>query len=81
MTDMPIPQTAPEYRKTLNAVAAPFRFSFRLSLEAKILLVALAVLTLWALAIFTFGIPALVWPMKVIVPSIVLGLVLLTWGM
>ena len=81
MTDLPIPQTAPEYRKAHTDVAAPFRSSFTLSLEAKILLVVLAVLTLWALAIFTFGIPALVWPMKVIVPTIVLGLVLLTWGM
>ena len=81
MTDLPIPQTAPEYRKARTEVAKPFRSSFTLSLEAKILLVILAVLTLWALAILTFGIPALVWPMKVMVSSIVLGLVLLTWGM
>ncbi len=57
------------------------RPSLNLSLEAKILLAVFAVLTLWAFAIFTFGIPALVWPMKIIVPGMVLGLVLLTWGM
>lgn len=41
----------------------------------------IGVLGLWGLAIFNFGVPALVWPMMLIVPSLVLGLVLLTLGM
>jgi hypothetical protein len=54
---------------------------FPLSTEAKIVLAILTVIALWGLAIFTFGVPALVWPMKVIVPGLILSLVLLTWGM
>ncbi len=56
-------------------------YFFPLSMEAKIVLGILAVIALWGLAIFTFGVPALVWPMAVIVPGLVLSLVLLTWGM
>lgn len=63
-----------------KVMGAPKLF-FPLSMEAKIVLAILAVLTLWGLAIFTFGVPALVWPMKLIVPGLVLSLVLLTWGM
>ena len=54
---------------------------FPLSTEAKIVLAMLGVVALWGLAIFTFGVPALVWPMKLIVPGLILSLVLLTWGM
>ncbi|PJI86088.1 hypothetical protein BC777_2445 [Yoonia maricola] len=56
-------------------------YFFPLSMEAKIVLAILAVVALWGLAIFTFGVAALVWPMTLIVPGIVLSLVLLTWGM
>ncbi len=62
---------------TSNAVSKVFP----LSTEAKIVLAILAVMAIWGLAIFTFGIPALVWPMKLIVPGLILSLVLLTWGM
>ena len=54
---------------------------FPLRLETKILLVVFTLLALWGLAIFTFGVPALVWPMKLIVPGLVILLVLLTLGM
>ena len=54
---------------------------FPLRLETKILLVVFAILALWGLAIFTFGVPALVWPMKLIVPGLVVLLVVLTLGM
>lgn len=54
---------------------------FPLSTEAKIVLAILLVVALWGLAIFTFGVPALVWPMKLIVPALIVSLVLLTWGM
>ena len=64
-----------------SKVSAVAHSVFPLGLEARILLIILALISLWALAIFTFGVPALVWPMKVIVPSMILGLVLLTWGM
>lgn len=56
-------------------------FFFPISMEAKIVLALLSLIALWGLAIFTFGVPALVWPMMIIVPAIVLSLVLLTWGM
>ena len=56
-------------------------YFFPLGTEAKIVLLMLGVVALWALAIFTFGVPALVWPMKIIVPGLILSLVLLTWGM
>lgn len=54
---------------------------YPLSTEAKIVLLILAVVAIWGFAIFTFGVPALVWPMKLIVPGLILSLVLLTWGM
>ncbi len=56
-------------------------YFFPMSMEAKIVCAILAAVALWGLAIFTFGVPALVWPMKIIVPGMVLSLVLLTWGM
>ncbi|MEL6683703.1 MAG: hypothetical protein AAFN63_04760 [Pseudomonadota bacterium] len=72
-------------RSALNAAKATAiswrDYFFPLGMEAKIVWTILAVLTLWILAIFTFGVPALVWPMKIIVPGMVLSLVLLTWGM
>ena len=70
-------RTALPFHKATATVKA----MFPLGLEAKINLMILAVLSLWALVIKTFGFPALVWPMAVIVPTLVLSLVLLTWGM
>ncbi|EBA13869.1 hypothetical protein [Roseobacter sp. CCS2] len=67
---------------TAKETAAEWRgYFFPVSTEAKIVLTILAVVALWGLAIFTFGVPALVWPMKLIVPGLILSLVLLTWGM
>ena len=54
---------------------------FTMSMEAKIVWGILAAVAIWGLAIFSFGVPALVFPMALIVPGIVLSLVLLTWGM
>ncbi|MCK0097076.1 hypothetical protein MWU60_15975 [Yoonia sp. F2084L] len=54
---------------------------YPLGTEAKIVLLILAVVAIWGFAIVTFGVPALVWPMKLIVPGLILSLVLLTWGM
>ena len=65
----------------LEATVAPIRPYLNLSTEAKIALTVIALLIAWGFAIATFGVPALVWPMKFIVPAAVLGLVLLTWGM
>lgn len=48
---------------------------------AKVLLGVFIILSIWALAIATFGIPAVIWPMKIIVPLSVLTLVLLTYGL
>ncbi|MEJ8562600.1 hypothetical protein QTO30_16135 [Yoonia sp. GPGPB17] len=56
-------------------------YFFPMSMEAKIVWGILALVAIWGLAIFSFGVPALVFPMALIVPGIVLGLVLLTWGM
>lgn len=68
-------------RGVWDEIVAPLPALPKLGREAKIALVVLAVLALWGVAILTFGVPALVWPMKLVVPGIVLGLVLLTWGM
>lgn len=67
---------------TVKETIAQWRgYFFPVSMEAKIVIGILTVLGLWGLAIFTFGVPALVWPMMLIVPGVVLGLVLLTLGM
>jgi len=67
---------------TMKETATEWRgYFFPMSMEAKIVLALLALVALWGLAIFAFGVPALVWPMKIIVPGIVVSLVLLTWGM
>ena len=44
-------------------------------------LATVAVVALWGVAIAAFGVPALVWPMKLIVPGMIVALVALTWGM
>lgn len=49
--------------------------------EMKILLVVFCLLALWGVAIASFGIAALLVPMKLIVPAMIVGLVALTWGM
>lgn len=74
-TRRPLTTTAKE------TVAAWRGFFFLMSMEAKIVWMMVAVVALWGLAILTFGVPALVWPMKLIFPGLVLSLVLLTWGM
>lgn len=72
-------------RATLNGaketIAEWRNFFFPMTTEAKIVLAILAVVALWGFSIFTFGVPALVWPMKIIVPGLIVSLVLLTWGM
>lgn len=51
-----------------------------LGATAKFLLVVFGLLALWGVAILSFGIPALVWPMKLIVPACVITLVAITWS-
>jgi hypothetical protein len=72
------PSPAPSATEELIAPMRPF---LPQRTETKILMVVLLVLSLWAMAIITFGVPALVWPMKVIVPLAVAALVAITWGM
>ncbi len=72
-------QTRP--RSATEELVAPLRPLIPVTTEAKILLSVLLVLTLWGLAIMTFGVPALVWPMKAIVPLAFAALVAITWGM
>jgi hypothetical protein len=74
-------QGAPRKDDPIEALVAPMRPLVPRSFELRVLLVALLVLSLWALAIATFGVPALVWPMKMIVPGCVVMLVVLTQGM
>ena len=50
-----------------------------LSIEAKILFALGAILGLWAFSIMAFGIPALVWPMKLVVSAMFLCLIWITW--
>jgi len=78
-TDMnPVKET---YWTLRDRTRAWLRGLFPLSLEARIVIGVLAALTGWGALIATFGVPALVFPMTFIVPGLVLGLVLLTWGM
>ena len=77
MTDMP---NRPRHDDPIEALIAPMRPILPDSKETKILLTVLFLLSLWGVAIATFGIPALVWPMKLIVPTAVVCLILLTAG-
>lgn len=81
MTSTDITNFAHRTALPFHKATATVKAVFPLGLEARIILMILAVLSLWALAIMTFGVPALIWPMTVIVPTLVLSLVLLTWGM
>lgn len=67
--------------KPVAALASPIRSLLSLSAETKIVLSVLFVLITWGLAILTFGVPALILPMTIVVPAMVVCLVLLTWGM
>lgn len=68
-------------RSATEELVAPLRPLMPATAETKILMTVLLVLTLWGLAILTFGVPALVWPMKAIVPLAFAALVAITWGM
>ena len=81
MTNTPRPQTPPRQDDPVAALASPIQPLMPRNIETKILLTIALLLCIWGLAIVTFGIPALVWPMKLIVPSLVLALMLLVWGM
>lgn len=81
MTALDQPPQAARAAQIKETLGRWFGMMFPLSLEMKILLVIFAVLAFWGLAIFTLGLPAFVWPMKVIVPGMVLGLVVMTWSM
>ena len=73
--------SAPANRTPMQELLMPLRPLLDSSRETKIILAILAALVIWAMAIVAFGVPALVWPMKLIVPGLVFGLVALTWGM
>jgi hypothetical protein len=74
-------QSSRQTPSATEELVAPLRPILPQSPKAKIMWGVLLVLTIWALAIASFGVPALVWPMKVIVPMAVLTLVAITWGM
>ncbi|MDJ0827589.1 MAG: hypothetical protein QNJ16_19030 [Rhodobacter sp.] len=78
MTDRPYRLQNPE--TPIAALLAPVRPYLPKNREAAILATLLLFLTLWGLAIATFGYPALVWPMKAIVPGLVVCLILITMG-
>ena len=64
----------------MEELASPLRFLPETSTETKIVLTILMVLSIWGMAILSIGVAALVWPMKFIVPLMVLALVLITWS-
>lgn len=74
-------QTPSRPRTALNEMLSPLRPLQTMNPELKILLVALCLFAVWGLAIASFGLPALLWPMKLAVPGIVLLLVVITWSM
>ena len=81
MTDISPTPIQPRYASGWDELLAPLRPVLNSSRETKIALAAIAAVLLWGLAIAVFGVPALVWPMKLIVPGMIMGLVALTWGM
>ena len=81
MTDATEFPTRRRYSSGWDEILAPLRPVMTSSTETKIALATIAVVILWGLAVAAFGVPALVWPMKLIVPGMVVGLVALTWGM
>ena len=81
MTLAPSPERmTPHQTGALEELTIPLRWARSLSLEMKITLLILAALSVWGIAVLAFGVAALVWPMKFIVPGIIAGLVLMTWG-
>ena len=63
-------------------VFLPQRYAgLTLNRSAKIILLVAFLLALWGLAILAFGVPAFVWPLRLIVPALVVCLVMLVWGM
>lgn len=81
MTFAHAPQQKPRRDGPLAEFASPLRPLLALNFETKIILAVLFVLSLWGVAILTFGVPALVWPMKFIVPTMIVGMVLLVMGL
>ncbi len=65
----------------LAALLSPLRPILPKRRDGRILAVTLTLLAVWGMAIATLGVPALVWPMMLIVPAMVAGLVVLTQGM
>ncbi len=81
MTDVFQAPDRAQHKSGWDELLAPLRPVLDSSTETKLALAVLALVAVWALAVAIFGVPALVWPMKLIVPGMVLGLVALTWGM
>jgi len=81
MTYIQSPPTRPRQIGPWAAFIAPIMPLLPKRREARILGAILLVLAVWGLAIAAFGVPALVWPMKLIVPALVVGLIVLTVGM
>ena len=78
---MAVTETPPRTPNATDDLMRPARGFLSLGFEAKAVLIFLFVISVWVLAIFTFGPVAFVWPMKIIVPTMMVGLVLLTWGL
>ncbi len=81
MTHADPTRNAPRPISGWDEMIAPLRPLQTLSTETKIALMVLALLAVWGMAILAFGVPALVWPMKLVVPGIIATLVAITWSM
>jgi hypothetical protein len=81
MTHAQYVETTQPGARPLSTMLALIRSAHALSLDAKFLIAIFGVLILWAISVLAIGVPALVWPMKVVVPAMFLCLVCLTWGM
>ena len=75
MTDSPNTPLRP-----VAGVPAAKALTRSIGTETAILLTVFGLLGLWAAAIVAFGWPALIWPMKVIVPGMIAMLILITRG-
>ena len=81
MTDSVQRSATQRYRSGWDELLAPLRPILDASGPTKVVLAVLLALVLWGTAIATIGVPALVWPMKLIVPGLILGLVALVWNL
>lgn len=81
MTDTSQSTSNQRFRSGWEELLSPLRPVLEASNATKIALATVLVVLLWGVAVAAMGVSALVWPMKLIVPGMIVALVALTWSM